>query len=35
MGIPIIEEEYVVNPDLLKPRIPDEILYKLYKIRLN
>jgi hypothetical protein len=40
MGKTIIEEvlilvqEYTVNPDLLKPRLPDEILYKLYKLRL-
>lgn len=35
MGIAIVEEDYVVNPDLLKPRIPDELLYKLYQLRLK
>ena len=30
-----IFKDYVVNPENLKPRIPDEILYKLFKIRLN
>jgi len=30
MGIPIVEEDYVVNADNMKARIPDELLYKIY-----
>ena len=37
MGIPVVEEvivillqDYVVNPDNMKARIPDDLLYKIY-----